>query len=34
VLDLQDKGFKNAACLLGGMYAWKQAGGEMVTSQP
>ena len=31
MLDLQAKGFKNVACLLGGMYAWKQAGGGMVT---
>jgi hypothetical protein len=30
VLDLQAKGFKNVACLLGGLNAWRQAGGEMV----
>jgi rhodanese-related sulfurtransferase len=30
VLDLQAKGFKNVACLLGGLNAWKQAGGEVV----
>jgi rhodanese-related sulfurtransferase len=32
VLDLQAKGFKNVACLLGGLYAWRDAGGGMVTA--
>ena len=31
-LDLQSQGFKNVACLLGGLDAWKKAGGEMAPS--
>jgi rhodanese-related sulfurtransferase len=33
VLDLQAKGFKNVACLLGGLNAWKEAGGAVVTGK-
>jgi 3-mercaptopyruvate sulfurtransferase SseA len=32
VLDLQAQGFKNVACLLGGLNAWKQAGGLVEVS--
>lgn len=30
MLELEEKGFKNVACLLGGLNAWQHAGGEMV----
>jgi len=32
VLELQAQGFKNVACLLGGLNAWKQAGGEIIAN--
>jgi 3-mercaptopyruvate sulfurtransferase SseA len=34
VLELQAKGFPQVACLLGGLDAWTQAGGEIVNAQP
>jgi rhodanese-related sulfurtransferase len=33
VLELQEKGFKQAACLLGGLNAWTEAGGKLVNGQ-
>lgn len=33
MLELQAKGFKNVACLLGGLNAWTQAGGALVKGQ-
>ncbi len=30
MLELQQKGYTQVACLLGGLNAWKSAGGEMV----
>jgi rhodanese-related sulfurtransferase len=31
---LQQKGFTQVACLLGGLNAWTQAGGTLVNAQP
>jgi rhodanese-related sulfurtransferase len=33
VLELQQKGFTQVACLLGGLNAWTTAGGKLVTPQ-
>jgi 3-mercaptopyruvate sulfurtransferase SseA len=33
VLELQAKGFKQVACLLGGLNAWTEAGGKLVNAQ-
>jgi rhodanese-related sulfurtransferase len=34
VLDLQAQGFAQAAALVDGLNAWKEAGGEVATSSP
>jgi rhodanese-related sulfurtransferase len=34
VLELQEKGYKNVTCLLGGLAAWTRSGGEVVKAQP
>jgi 3-mercaptopyruvate sulfurtransferase SseA len=34
VLELQAKGFKQVACLLGGLDAWTKAGGKTITASP
>ena len=34
MLDLKEKGFTNAAALLGGLNAWSAAKGEMETKPP